>query len=56
MAQDDPLLGRQAFKTYRAARMQLIRADANLCAETIFEPICKTGGRIDHDRSRIYFA
>ena len=39
-------VGCQLFKPHRASRMQLLRADPDLCTESEFKPICKACGRI----------
>src|SRR5689334_4655662 len=54
--QDDPLAAGQALQPDRAARMQLVRRDADLGAEAVFVAVGEARRRIDHHRARVDFA
>src|SRR5262245_32676006 len=49
----DPFIRRQFLKSHRAARTDLVRADADLGAHAEFAAIGETGGSIPIDRRRI---
>lgn len=46
---DDILVDTQPLQSYRAARMDLVCADPNLCAESEAHAICHSGARIVKD-------
>ena len=49
VTENDELQRGEPFQTNRAARMQLVGADADLGAEPVFEAVREAGRGIDHD-------
>src|SRR3954464_10343902 len=52
VANYDVLLRRQSLEPHRAARMQLVGGDADLCAQAVFIAVGKARRGIPHHRAR----
>src|SRR3954471_5213513 len=56
VSEDYPLEGRQALQAHRAARMELVGADADFRAQPVLEAIGEAGAGIHHHAGRIHLA
>src|SRR5206468_4366565 len=54
--EDDPLLRGEALEPDRAASVKLVRGDADLGAEPVFEAVREARGRVHHDGARVHLA
>src|SRR5436305_14739099 len=54
--EDDPLAARQAFEPDRTARMQLVRRNADLRAEPVFEAVGEARRRVHENGARVDLA
>ena len=55
IANHDIFLRGQAFQSNRAAYVDLVGADADFRAQSVFKAIGETGGGVDHHRAGIHF-